>query len=112
MEVVTIIDDLEFHGQVATVAYGEFGGLRNLILNLGEENVSYVWNQYENDFCIGGSDVYLIDIDELRQSKGFEHLSVDQCFAELLTNSDMDYHLRTYRYVMLPSGEILNESER
>lgn len=105
METIAIIDNKEFHGQVISIA--EKGGIRNLVLNLGEEN-EYDWKQFENDY-MGYNNVYFIDIDELKTNKEYRDLSIEECFA-MLFEDNIDYNIRTLKYI-LPNKQILNASE-
>lgn len=111
METITVIDGKEFHGQVATLATGNENRMYNAVLHLGEEHTQYGWEQPDNDYCCGGLDVYTIDLDELRQSKEYKDLSVDECFSKLLINPSMGYELLANRYVT-NEGKILNTNER
>lgn len=113
MEVTTNVEGHELHGQVVTCAEGEFGKLTNLLISLGDDESEFYWRQMDNEFKETFTDdrVYLIDLDDLRQSKGFENLTVEQCFCELLTNSSMEYDLRKYRYVNLRNGHIMDANE-
>lgn len=108
MEAHANIDNEDLYGQIISVANGDFEGISNLILNLGEGTL-YDYNQSDNDY-LGYGGVYLIDIDELRTSPEFKELSVEECFAHLLLHNTMDYNLRTYRHI-LPSKQILNTNE-
>lgn len=111
MEVVCVIDNKEFHGQVASIAMGNYVRLYNVILNLGEEHTDYEWNQSDNPYCYGGLEVYTIDLDELKQSKEYANLSVDECFAKILTNESIGYEILTDRYIT-GDGLIFNVNER
>ena len=111
MEVIAVIDKIEFHGKVVTIALGDFGSLMNIVINLGEENTSYSWTQIDNDFIGGYEEVYFIDLDDLKSSKEFADLSIEECFAKLLICNNTEYQLRNFRYI-LPSGRILNIDER
>ena len=102
MEVKTIYEDVEYHGKVVSIANGEYG-LMNLVVDLCEGEEPIEWEQTDNDFL---ENTYFVDLDELRQSRGYENLSVDDCFTKLLTDSDMEYNLRGDRYVELSSGKI------
>lgn len=102
MEVKTVYNGVEYHGKVVSVANGEYG-LMNLVVDLCEGEEPIEWEQIDNEFL---GKTYFVDLDELRQSRGYENLSVDDCFTKLLTDSDMDYNLRGDRYVELPSGKI------
>lgn len=107
MEVKTFYKGVEYHGKVISVANGD-EGLMNLVVDLCEGEESISWEQEGNNFI---GDVYFVDLDELKLSKGYEDLSAAECFAKLLTDSDMDYSLRGDRYVELESGKIKNASE-
>ncbi len=107
MEVRTIYDGVEYHGKVVSIANGEYG-LMNLVVDLCEGEKPIEWEQIDNDF-IGNT--YFVDLNELRQSKGYENLTAVECFAKLLTNNDMKYNLRGDRYVELESGKIKDVSE-
>lgn len=113
MEVVTNIASYELHGQVITCADGEYNKLNNLLITLRADSENFYWHQPDNEFeeNLANEHVYLIDLDELRQSKGFEHLSVENCFRELLTNSSMDFDLRKYRFIDLQTGKIMDINE-
>lgn len=110
MEVVAVIDGKEFHGQVANIALGNYGRLSNIIINLGEENTDYNWEQLNNPYCYGGLDVYIIDLDELRKSERYSNLSVDECFLNLLTKETIGYELITDRYVT-NDGALMNADQ-
>lgn len=107
MEVRTIYDGVEYHGKVVSIANGD-DGLMNLVVDLCEGEEPIEWEQIDNDF-IGNT--YFVDLNELRQSKGYEDLTAVECFAKLLTNTSMDYNLRGDRYVELESGKIKDYSE-
>lgn len=108
MEVRTFFKGIEYHGQVISIANGD-QGIMNLVINLNEGNSPIEWEQIDNDFL--GDNTYFIDLDELRQSKGYAELTVDECFSKLLSNKEIEYHLRGDRFVELPSGNIKNASE-
>ena len=107
MEVKTIYEGIEYHGKVVSIANGDCG-LMNLVVDLCEGDESIEWEQIDNDFL---DNTYFVDLNELRQSKGYEDLTAVECFAKLLTNSGMDYNLRGDRYVELESGKIKDYSE-
>lgn len=114
MEVITNIEGHELHGQVVTCAEGGYGKLSNLLISLGDGESGFYWKQLDNEFeeHLTDEHVYLIDLDDLRQSKGFENLTVEQCFSELLlANSSMEYDLRKYRYVDTRNGHIMDANE-
>lgn len=113
MEVTTNVEGHELHGQVVTCANGEYGKLSNLLISLGDGESEFYWKQLDNEFeeNLTGEHVYLIDLDDLRQSKGFNNLSVEECFSELLINSSMEYELRKYRYVDPRNGHIMDADE-
>lgn len=107
MEVKTVYDDVEYHGKVVSIANGE-QGMMNLVIDLCEGEEAIEWEQIDNDFL---TNTYFVDLDELRQSKEYENLPVAECFAKLLTESNMNYNLRGDRYVELESGNIKDASE-
>lgn len=107
MEVKTVYEGVEYHGKVISVANGE-QGLMNLIVDLCEGVEPILWEQTGNDFT---DNAFFVDLDELKQSKGYEDLSAVECFAKLLTDSNIDYDLRGDRYVELESGKIKDVSE-
>lgn len=112
MEVVANIAGYELHGQVITYADGEYK-LNNLLITLIADNEDFYWHQPDNEFenSSNSGNTYIIDLDELRQSAGFENLSIVNCFQELLMNSSMDYELRKYRFIDLKTGEIMDVNE-
>lgn len=88
--------------------------MSNLLISLGDGESGFYWKQLDNEFeeHLTDEHVYLIDLDDLRQSKGFENLTVEQCFSELLlANSSMEYDLRKYRYVDTRNGHIMDANE-
>jgi len=113
MEVTTNVEGHELHGQVVTCAEGEFGKLTNLLISLGDDESEFYWRQMDNEFEETFTDdrVYLVDLDDLRQSRGFENLSVEECFSELLINNSMGYETRKYRFVDSRDGRIMDADE-
>ena len=113
MEVTTNVEGHELHGQVVTCADGEHGKFSNLLISLEDDEFQFYWKQMDNEFkeTFTNDRVYLIDLDDLKQSKGFNNLSVEECFSELLINSSMEYELRKYRYVDPRNGHIMDEDE-
>lgn len=110
MEVTTLIDGKKFHGQVATIALGSYGHLYNIILNLGEEYPNYEWRQIEN-FINGNNEFYVLEFDELRQSKEYADLSLEECIKQLLLTDQIGYEIHTLRSID-KDGNILNILER
>lgn len=114
MEVSTRIQaGIELHGQVVTIALGNYGHLYNIVLNLGEDCPDYVWHQTENfindaDDC---TELYLIDFDELHQSKEYTGLSLEESIKKLLLEDEIGYEIRTLRSID-DKGNILNVIER
>ena len=96
MEVSTRIQaGIELHGQVVTIALGNYGHLYNIVLNLGEDCPDYVWNQTENFINDACTELYLIDFDELRQSKEYAGLSLEESIKKLLLEDEIGYEIRT-----------------
>lgn len=109
MEVQTTIEGIRHHGQIASIATGP-DGIKNIILNLGQDNYTYNFSQYENSF-IGYGDVYCVDLDELRTHKNYIGLSASECFAKLLFDETIDYELLGLKYYNVKTGAILDAKE-
>lgn len=114
MEVSTCLQaGMELHGQVATIALGNYGHLYNIVLSLGEDASNWVWKQYDNIIDNTGSvlDIYLIDLDELHQSKEYVGLSLEECVKKLLMEDEISYEIHTLKSID-KDGNILNVLER
>lgn len=114
MEVSTCIQaGVELHGQVVTVALGNYGCLYNVVLSLGEDQSNFIWHQYEPPIVNTDSNtnVYLIDLDELHQSKEYAGLPLEECIKRLLVDDEVGYENHTLRSIT-QDGNILNVSER
>lgn len=104
---------IELHGKVATIALGNYGHLYNIVLDLGEDAADWMWRQSDNITDDAGSalDIYLIDLDELHQSKEYAELSLEECIKKLLLEDEIGYEIHTLRCID-KDGNILNVSER
>ena len=114
MEVSTCIQaGIELHGQVATIALGNYGHLYNIVLKLGEDAPDWIWRQSDNIIDDAGSalNIYLIDLDELHQSKEYVGLSLEECVKKLLMEDEISYEIHTLKSID-KDGNILNVLER
>lgn len=108
MYVTTVINKITFHGKVVSIATGNYGGIQNVLVSLGDENPNYEF--YQDDYSFGEGETYFIELDELKTNKGFENLSPVDCFAKLIDNDNIGYDIRFDRYI-LNSKNILDASE-
>lgn len=108
MYVTTVINNITFHGKVVSIATGNYGGIQNVVVSLGDENPNYEFDQL--DWSFGEGETYFIDLDELKTNKGFENLSPVDCFAKLINNENIGYDIRFDRYI-LNSESIIDASE-
>lgn len=114
MEVSTHLQaGVELHGQVVTIAWGNYGHLYNVVLNLGEDYPNFMWKQIENPINDSDAytDLYLVDLDELHQSKEYVGLSLEECIKKLLLEDEIGYEIHTLRSID-QEGHILNVTER
>ena len=56
-------------------------------------------------------DIYLIDLDELHQSKEYVGLSLEECVKKLLMEDEISYEIHTLKSID-KDGNILNVLER
>lgn len=109
--VTTTINNIEFHGKVVSIAEGNYGGVTDVLIDMGDEYPNYIFNQLDYSFW-NGSDTFIIDLDELRTDKNFENLSTVECFAKLINFEDMGYDIRFNRFIVNSDiNKVINSSE-
>ena len=114
MEVSTRLQaGIELHGKVATIACGNYAHLYNIVLGFDGDSSDWEWKQHDNIISNGNNEIeiYLIDLDELHQSKEYSDLSLEDCIKKLLIEDEISYDLRTLKSID-KNGKILNVLER
>lgn len=109
--VTTTINNIEFHGKVVSIAEGNYGGVTDVLIYMGDEHPNYEFNQLNYSFWNGG-ETFIIDLDELKTDKNFENLSPVECFAKLINFENMGYDIRFNRFIVNSDvNKIIDSSE-
>lgn len=108
------INNHQIHAKVADIATGNYSYISHIYLD--HEGDSFLDIANADDPCSSSTTDYfnsvkhIVDLDELRSYKGYEGLSIEECFAKLLYGKGISYELMNERYCT-ESGEILNYEE-
>lgn len=103
MEVTATCNNEQLHGQVATIAQGNAGGLGYFILKLKDESEKNTYTQLE--FSDNSYETFIIDLDELNQINFFKGKNLKECVKELLLYSYLDYDQLTNTLITWKNGK-------